>query len=803
MKDFGQVTPRMKQFRDQIIGTQSSVCTERARLTTDAYRQYESEPLPIKRALMLRHILSHMSIFIEEETLIVGNQAKVNRAAPIFPEYAMDWVANELDQFDKRDGDLFTITEEDKDIIREIYPYWKGRTLQDKAYASYPSFARAVYDLGIIRNEGNITSGDAHLAVDYETVLQKGLEFYRQRTEEKLRSLRYEDPEEMKKSYFYEAVLIAIEAVEIFAGRFAELAEKQARTASPERAAELLEIARICRKVPMRKAESFHEAIQSVWFLQLILQIESNGHSLSFGRFDRYMYPFYEKSLREGVPVSLIRELLDCLWIKTLTINKVRSARHSKFQAGLPMYQNVTIGGSEADGSDSTNAMSFEVLYSVARMKLTQPNLTVRYHRNLDNAFFMDCLEVVALGFGMPAFNSDEIILPMLRSKGVSAEDASQYSAIGCVEVGVPGKWGYRCTGMSYLNFPKTLMIALNDGVDLRSGQRICAGTGHFLGMDSFEDVLHAWDTVARHLIRIGVVLDNCADLAVEKEVPDILCSALVNDCIERGKHLKEGGAVYDIVSQLQVGIANLGNCLAAIKKNVFEEHTLTKEQLWEALTSNYTCENGEKIRQLLLESPKYGNDDDYVDSLTVLGYDTYLDEIRHHKNTRYGRGPIGGGYFAGTSSVASNVPQGKGTPATPDGRRDGEPLAEGCSPAHGTDLHGPTAVMKSVTKLKTEEIFGGVLLNQKITPQALSTEEDKQKLAWLLRTFFDELKGYHIQYNVVSRETLLAAQKHPEEYRDLVVRVAGYSAFFTVLPTETQNDIIARTEQTLQENLP
>ena len=238
MKDFGQVTPRMKQFRDQIIGTQSSVCTERARLTTDAYRQYESEPLPIKRALMLRHILSHMSIFIEEETLIVGNQAKVNRAAPIFPEYAMDWVANELDQFDKRDGDLFTITEEDKDIIREIYPYWKGRTLQDKAYASYPSFARAVYDLGIIRNEGNITSGDAHLAVDYETVLQKGLEFYRQRTEEKLRSLRYEDPEEMKKSYFYEAVLIAIEAVEIFAGRFAELAEKQARTAVEQEATE-------------------------------------------------------------------------------------------------------------------------------------------------------------------------------------------------------------------------------------------------------------------------------------------------------------------------------------------------------------------------------------------------------------------------------------------------------------------------------------------------------------------------------------------------------------------------------------
>ena len=795
---FGEMTERIKSFRSALLDISPKVCTERAVLATRAYREHESEQVILKRAYMLKEVLENMTIYIEPQTLIAGNQASENRAAPIFPEYAMDWIIAELDDFEKRNGDRFLISEENKQILRDIYPYWKGRTLQDKAYTAYPESARTIYDIGIIRNEGNITSGDAHLAVDYESVLKNGLSSVRERAAEKLKNLDYADFNDMKASYFYKAIIIATDAVEAFAKRYAALARAEAETAKPERKEELLRMAETCSRVPVQGSRNFYEAVQSLWFIHLVLQIESNGHSLSFGRFDQYMLPYYEQSLKEGVPREELVELLENLWLKTLTINKIRSWGHTRFAAGSPMYQNITIGGQTPDGKSAVNDLTYAVLQSIGRTRLPQPNLTVRYFSGMSEEFMQDCIKMIKLGFGMPAFNNDEIVIPALKAQGVSEEDAFNYSAIGCVEVGVPGKWGYRCTGMSYLNFPKTLMIALNDGTDLTTGKKICEGVGKFTDMQTFEEVLAAWDFTARKLIRQGVILDNCADMVVEQEVPDVLCSALVADCIGRGKHLKEGGAVYDMISQLQVGVANLGDSLAAIKKCVFEDKTLTREQLWNAIVTDFGGEEGERIRKILLSAPKYGNDDDYVDELVVKGYDTYLDEIKKYKNTRYGRGPIGGNYYAGTSSVAANVPQGAGTCATPDGRHAGEPLAEGCSPAHSMDTHGPTSVFKSVSKLRTEQIAGGVLLNQKVTPQILSEQKDCDKLSMLVRTFFDDLHGFHVQYNVVSRETLLDAQKHPENYKDLIVRVAGYSAFFTVLSTQTQNDIIARTEQVL-----
>ena len=794
--NFGTSTQRIKNFREKLLAITPAVCTERAVLTTKAYQEHEMDQVVLKRAYMVKEILENMSIFIEPETLIVGNQAKENRSAPIFPEYAMDWVIEELDEFDKRNGDRFLISEVNKKILRDIYPYWKGRTLQDKGYAAFPDEAKVIYDLGIIRNEGNITSGDAHLAVDYQTVLQKGLGYYRLRTREKLDALDYAEFENMKASYFYRAILIVIDAVEAFARRYARLAAEQAKTAGNQRKQELEQIARICERVPMEPAQTFQEALQSVWFIHLILQIESNGHSLSFGRFDQYCFPYYEKSIRDGMKPEEAEELLENLWLKSFTINKIRSWGHTRFAAGSPMYQNITIGGQTVDGKDAVNPLTWAVLRSVARTHLPQPNMPVRYFSNMSQEFMNACIECIRLGFGMPAFNNDEIVIEALMDKGVSKEDAYNYSAIGCVEVGVPGRWGYRCTGMSYLNFPKTLMTALNDGVDVNTGKKICKGLGHFLNMESFEDVMKAWDYTARQLIHTGVILDNCADMVVEQEVPDILCSALVDDCIERGKHLKEGGAHYDIVSQLQVGVANLGDSLAALKKCVYEEEQVSRKDLWDALMNDFADEEGKRIRRILMLAPKYGNDNDYVDDLVKRGYDTYLDEIKKYKNTRYGRGPIGGTYYAGTSSVAANVPQGAGTCATPDGRHFGEPLAEGCSPSHAVDLSGPTSVFKSVSKLKTSQIFGGVLLNQKVTPAILERAEDRQKLGLLIRTFFDVLKGWHVQYNVVSRETLLDAQKHPDQYPDLIVRVAGYSAFFHVLSPQTQDDIIARTEQ-------
>lgn len=798
MSYFGEAHPRTAAIRKRILNTQPAVCTERAVFTTKAYREHEQDQIVVKRAYMLDSVLRNMSIYIDPQGLIVGNHASADRAAPIFPEYAMDWVIAELDEFEKRDGDCFAISEENKRILCEIYPYWKGRTLQDKGYAAFPDESRLLYDLGIIKTEGNITSGDAHVAVSYDRVLREGLEGVRMKTLEAQAKLNLADFADLKKSYFYRAILIVINAVEAYALRFAELAEERAKSASEERAAELLEIARICRKVPMYPASTFREALQSVWFIHVILQIESNGHSLSYGRLDQFCYPYYLRSKADGMTDEEACELLENLWLCTISVNKIRSWSHTRFSAGSPLYQNVTVGGQTPDGGDAVNALSYLILKSVARCHLPQPNLTVRYHKGLKDEFIRECIELIRCGFGMPAFNNDEIIIPSFLSLGVSKEDAYNYSAIGCVEVAVPGKWGYRCTGMSFLNFPKTLLIALNDGVDIESGKRVFKGAGHFLDMESFSDVMRTWDAFIREFCRQAVILDSCADMVLEQEVPDILCSALIDACIARGKHLKEGGAVYDFISDLQVGIANLGDSLSAIKKCVYEEKTVTRTELWEALLNNFEGSEGERIRQQLLVAPKYGNDDDYVDSLVVEGYDSYIDEIAKYKNTRFGRGPIGGVYYAGTSSISANVPQGAVTGATPDGRHAGEPLAEGCSPTHSMDVKGPTSVLKSVSKLRTGKITGGVLLNQKVVPTMLFNPRDREKLMLLLRTFFDILHGFHIQYNVVSRETLLDAQNHPEMHRDLIVRVAGYSAFFNVLSRQTQDDIIARTEQVL-----
>ena len=797
---FGHLTNRMNEYRESVLNKKPYICAERALLATEAYKENQHQTNVMKRALMLKNILEKMSIYIEDETLIVGNQAASNKDAPIFPEYTMEFVLNELDLFEKRDGDVFYITEKTKEDLRSIAPFWENNNLRAKAGCLLPDEVSVFMETGFFGMEGKMNSGDAHLAVDYRTVLEVGLEGYRKRTLQEKANLDLTDPESIDKYQLYNAILIVLDAVQTYAERFSALAKQLAETATPERKAELLEISRICAKVPNQPAETFQEAVQSVWFIQLILQIESNGHSLSYGRFDQYMYPYLKSDLEKGaITEAKAVELLTNLWIKTLTVNKVRSQAHTFSSAGSPLYQNVTIGGQTRDKKDAVNKLSYLVLRSVAQTKLPQPNLTVRYHSGLDNNFMNECIEVMKLGFGMPAFNNDEIIIPSFEKIGVTEEDAYDYSAIGCVETAVPGKWGYRCTGMSYMNFPKILMIAMNDGIDPVSGKRFVEGYGHFKEMKSFEELQDAWDKTVRELTRMSVIVENAIDIGLEREVPDVLCSALTEDCIGRGKTLKEGGAVYDFISGLQVGIANLADSLAAIKKLVYEEQKVTQEELWEALMTDYASERSQEIQQMILNDvPKYGNDDDYTDQLVTKAYDSYIEEVKKYPSTRFGRGPIGGTRYSGTSSISANVGQGKGTMATPDGRNAWVPLAEGCSPSHNMDKNGPTSVLKSVSKLRTEEIIGGVLLNQKVNPQTLAKEEDKQKLIMLLRAFFNKLHGYHIQYNVVSRETLIDAQKHPEKHRDLIVRVAGYSAFFNVLSKATQDDIIERTEHVL-----
>lgn len=801
VEHFGTLTERMKEFREEVLDEKPYIDAQRAILATLAYKENLNQPRVMVRAKMLEKVLDNMSIYIEDKSLLAGNQATKNRNAPIFPEYTMEFVMNELDQFEKRDGDIFYITEKTKEQLREIAPFWQNNNLRARGEALLPEEVRVFMETGVFGMEGKLNAGDAHLAVNYERILKDGLRGYEKRVKEYKAALDLTNPDNIDKYCFYNAVLIVLKAVRNFANRYSVLAKDLAeKEMNQKRKIELLEISRICSKVPYEPAETFQEAVQSVWFIQLILQIESNGHSLSYGRFDQYMYPYYDRDIKNGtIKESEALELLTCLWIKTLTINKVRSQAHTLSSAGSPMYQNVTIAGQTTDKKDAVNDLSFLVLKSVAQTRLTQPNLTVRYHKNINKHFLDECVEVMRLGFGMPALNNDEIIIPSFMDWQVKEEDAYNYSAIGCVETAVPGKWGYRCTGMSYINFPRMLLCTMNNGVDLTSNKRFTKGYGYFTEMESYEELLKAWDKTIREITRYSVIVENVIDKASERDVPDILCSALTDDCIARGKTIKEGGAVYDFISGLQVGIANMADCLAAIKKLVYEEKKITRQELWNAILDDFSSPKNKKIQEMLIrEAPKYGNDDDYVDQLIVEAYDSYIEEIEKYPNTRYNRGPIGGIRYAGTSSISANVGQGMSTMATPDGRNAFEPLAEGCSPAHNSDKNGPTAVFKSVSKLRTNKITGGVLLNQKMTPQMLSTEENRQKLELLIKTFFNRLHGYHVQYNIVSKETLIDAQKHPEKHKDLIVRVAGYSAFFNVLSKKTQDDIIGRTEQFL-----
>lgn len=801
VEHFGTLTERMKEFREEVLDEKPYIDAQRAILATLAYKENLNQPRVMVRAKMLEKVLDNMSIYIEDKSLLAGNQATKNRNAPIFPEYTMEFVMNELDQFEKRDGDIFYITEKTKEQLREIAPFWQNNNLRARGEALLPEEVRVFMETGVFGMEGKLNAGDAHLAVNYERILKDGLRGYEKRVKEYKAALDLTNPDNIDKYCFYNAVLIVLKAVRNFANRYSVIAKDLAeKEMNQKRKIELLEISRICSKVPYEPAETFQEAVQSVWFIQLILQIESNGHSLSYGRFDQYMYPYYDRDIKNGtIKESEALELLTCLWIKTLTINKVRSQAHTLSSAGSPMYQNVTIAGQTTDKKDAVNDLSFLVLKSVAQTRLTQPNLTVRYHKNINKHFLDECVEVMRLGFGMPALNNDEIIIPSFMDWQVKEEDAYNYSAIGCVETAVPGKWGYRCTGMSYINFPRMLLCTMNNGVDLTSNKRFTKGYGYFTEMESYEELLKAWDKTIREITRYSVIVENVIDKASERDVPDILCSALTDDCIARGKTIKEGGTVYDFISGLQVGIANMADCLAAIKKLVYEEKKITRQELWDAILDDFSSPENKKIQEMLIrEAPKYGNDDDYVDQLIVEAYDSYIEEIEKYPNTRYNRGPIGGIRYAGTSSISANVGQGMSTMATPDGRNAFEPLAEGCSPAHNSDKNGPTAVFKSVSKLRTNKITGGVLLNQKMTPQMLSTEENRQKLELLIKTFFNRLHGYHVQYNIVSKETLIDAQKHPENHKDLIVRVAGYSAFFNVLSKKTQDDIIGRTEQSL-----
>lgn len=785
---------RVHRLREELLDTTPSVCVERARLVTQGYREHEADPVVLRRAKAFAHVLDHMSIYIQDGELIVGNQASAPRAAPIFPEYSTDWIENEIDDFANRKADQFIVNPADKrELIQDILPYWRGRTLYDRALAILPEEVRIAQDIGVISGRGNITSGDGHIIVNIGRVLSEGLGFYIARAEKAL-AQPAQDMAGLKARSFYQAVVVALNAAIRFSARYADLAERQADEGSdPLRRQELLEIAEVCRRVPGKPARNFQEALQSAWFVHLLTQIESNGHSFSMGRLDQYAYPYYQADLAEGrIAEPRALELLQLLWLKLFSVNKIRPWAHTRFGIGYATYQNVTVGGQTREGRDATNELSYMVLRTIRETRLTQPNVSARYHAGTPDRFLLECARTVKLGFGMPAMKNDEIIIPALLEKGVSPEDANDYAMVGCVEAAVPGKWGYRNTGMTFLNLLKVLELAYNDGYDPNTRQRLSPGRGLLTDFSTFDQLYNAFRDQLAYYTWSSVTFDTAADTALEEMAPDAFCSALVDDCLSRGKTIKEGGSVYDVISGPQSGLANVANALKALKRLVFDEKRLTPDQVMRALETNFEGMEGERVRQRLLHAPKYGNDIDEVDELAWSVMEDYMREAGKYHTTRLGRGPIGCTYAGSTSNISANVPMGQSVCATPDGRFAGEPIAEGVSPMHGTDTNGPTAVMRSVTKLQTVKMIAQ-LLNLRLSPSTLATEAGLKRWVQLLRGF-QGLKGWHVQFNMISTETLIEAQKHPEKYRDLIVRVAGYSALFVALDKATQDDIISRT---------
>jgi pyruvate formate-lyase/glycerol dehydratase family glycyl radical enzyme len=799
MKSYIIKSERIKRLRESVLSQTPMVCIERARYVTEAYKENEAQPVYIKRAKAVEKTLENMSIYIKDGELIVGNQASEERTAPVFPEYAVDWIEKELlekGNFNTREGDNFYLPEEHKAELLEIASYWKGKTLKDKCMAVVPHEVKKGLEVKVIHGEGNMTSGDGHIVPDFEKALRLGLNGIIKEAEERLERIDISENDALREKAFLEAIIITNKSVVAFGKRYAKLAfELGLKETDEKRKAELFKIFKICERIPGEPPASFYEALQMVWFVHLVIQIESNGHSASLGRLDQYLYPFYKEDMAKGlITKDMAKELLQCLWIKLYSILKIRSTSHSGYGAGYPTYQNVTIGGCNSDYSDAVNNLSFLILESVGEAKLTQPNLSARVHSNTSERFIRECAEVVATGFGMPALHNDEIIIPALLAKGVEYKDAHNYTMVGCVEVAVPGKWGYRCTGMTFLNLIKAFELTLNDGFDKRTGHTLLSGNGSLKDFKSYDELWKAWEKNIEDYTRLSIVSDKVADTNL-LEFPDILCSSLIDDCIERCKTAKEGGAVYDIVAGLQVGLANAANSFAALKKAVYEDKIFTVEKIAEVLKNNFEGEEGERIRKILEGMPKYGNDEDYADKIAVEVYNTYIKEINKYNNTRYGKGPIGGNYALSTSGISSNVPMGAVTGATPDGRKAWTPAAEGCSPVQGTDFKGPTAVLKTVSKLPNILMTGGQLLNVKFSPELINNDIGFQKFIMLIKSFI-AIKGWHIQFNIISVETLKKAKLNPTEYRDIIVRVAGYCAQFVTLDSTTQDDIISRTEQ-------
>ena len=828
---------RIQKLVNELYEKMPEIETSRGVLVTESYRATENLPIIKRRSAAFSHILNNIPIVIRDGELIVGSATVSPRGTQVFPEYSYEWLEAELDTVHSRAADPFYISEENKKILRKIYPYWKGKTCSDLAKANMSKEAYEAFTVHSVFTPGNyFYNGIGHVCVDYGKVLRIGYRGIICEAEAALEKVDVSDPEYVQRRNFLEAVIESCEAVIAYAKRYATLALELAKKESdPTRRAELLQIAKNCERVPEYSATSFFEACQSFWFIQLLLQVESSGHSISPGRFDQYMYPYLKRDLDSGViTYEAAQELLDCIWVKLNDINKVRDAVSADGFAGYGMFQNLIVGGQDIHGMDATNDLSYMCLEAAMHVPLPQPSISIRVWNGSPQSLLIKAAALTRLGTGLPAYYNDEIIIPSIMARGLTLEDARDYCIIGCVEPQKAGKTdGWH--DAAFFNMCRPMELVFSEGKD--NGKQIGPKTTPVTEMKSFEEFYDAYKTQQSYMIKLLVNANNAIDAAHGVRCPLPFQSCMVEDCIGRGKSLQEGGAIYNFTGPQGFGIANNTDGLIAIKKLVFDEKKVTMAEYRDAIKYNFGYESSSKEKEELTakiatelaksgieiderviriiyseisggsiseaekaryreikrmideDCPKYGNDIYDADMLARDVANTYTKEVEKYKNVR------GGVFQAGLYPVSANVPLGASTGATPDGRLARTPLADGIGPASGRDVKGPTATANSVAKLEQGVASNGTLLNQKFHPSALAGMAGLTKFVALIRSYFDQ-KGMHVQFNVVTRETLLDAQKNPENYKTLVVRVAGYSALFTSLSRSLQDDIINRTEQ-------
>jgi formate C-acetyltransferase len=792
---------RIRRLKEDILSFGPSICSERAELITESYKETEGKENILRRALGLKKILDNMTIYLLDNELLAGNQATKPMAAPIFPEYSIDWILSELNgdpyYFNKRPGDKFKIDDEVKTRLLGVFKYWEGKTHKDHVFKNMSDELRIIQEeIGVFDSIWNSREAMGHILPDFQMVIKRGFIDIRDEILDHLNSLEKNSEGYEEKQLFYKSTLIIIEAVLNFSERYVEkLKDLAADEKDISRKDELLTLAEICSKVPKYPAENFWEALQSYWMSYLINHIEGNGYALSIGRFDFNIYPYYQNDIDNGsITREFALELVENFWLKVNQLGKVKSWRDTQTFTGYQMFTPITLGGKDLRNNSNVNELSYMALKAFRDIRLPMPSLCIRYFNGIEEEFLNECIECIKLGGGMPAIYSDEVTIPMLLNRGVTIEDAHNWAIVGCVEPSVPGKFGGRY-GAAFFNIAKVLELTLNGGRDPISGITIFKQDKDLSNYDSYEEMFHDFKQQIIKYFEQVVQMDNMVDVSWEEITPDPYLSILINDCIKRGKELHAGGAVYDYTGGIVSGIATAADSLAVLKKLVFEDKLFKGKDFLDILNNNFSGEKGEEARRIVInKAPKYGNNIDYVDDIAKELFIFFNSIIEKKDNSRNNRGPIGCKFHTSTATVASNVPLGKVVGATPNGRKAFLPVNDGMSPTRGHDTNGPTAVLKTIAKMPNVLISSGNLLNIKFNPLYLKGDHGTKIISDLLKTYFI-LGGYHLQINFVDNEVLKAAKKNPQNHKDLVVRVAGYSALFIHLDPDVQDDIIARTE--------